>query len=331
MKTINYLVTTTNLVLNFDNKTFVISTLNEKEKYDHILDLIRKDNETEIKKYLSPKDSVIKYANHYFMVTDKGRLYMIDKPDENIPYVIASKLMDHINNNIPLEPLVRFWYNLRKNPNQASKDSLYTFLEKFNHPITEEGNFIAYRKVTNNNGVLYDSHTGKMDNSVGKTVSMPRSQCDADVNKPCSTGLHVASLDYARGFTGDTLIVVVVNPEHVVAVPKGEDSKMRVCEFKVIGLYDDPKMEQQISGYDGKAILSKLPNDSKFTGKTPVIEAHKSNQHKSISLKGKSAKEIIEIIGLTFNEKITLSVKNKDGILKKAVAIAEKRGYKIMY
>lgn len=337
MKTVNYLVTDKNLSINFDNKTFVISS-SEKDKYDNLLGLIRTEDEEAIKSFLVPKDAIIRYANEYFLVTDAGKLYMKDMPREELPFIIANRLMDMLTHKLPLNPLVKFWLNLRQNPTESSRQSLYTFLEKHNQPITEEGNFIAYKKVTSTDGKLMDSHTRTMDNSVGKIVKMDRSKVDADITVSCSTGLHVASLNYAKNFSGDVLIVVVVNPRDVVAVPKGEDDKMRVCEYKVVGLYEDPAVQHTDKNYDSKAILAKIPNDVKFD--TAVIEKftdidgfkkeiYDAQQTKEVSFYDKTAKELLVLTeGLT-GEKIGLSIKNKDGILIKAAKILTKFGFKI--
>jgi ribosomal protein S27AE len=124
---------------------------------------------------------------------------------------------------------------------------LFKFLEHNGHPITTEGNFIAYRAVR---GDFLDKHTGTMNNAVGNVVEVPRSQVDDNPNNVCSHGLHVATLEYAKGFgtSGDRLLDVEVDPSDVVAVPTDYNgTKMRVCKFKVVaeskGLIDKPLVE----------------------------------------------------------------------------------------
>ena len=113
---------------------------------------------------------------------------------------------------------------------------LYKFLEHNGHPITTEGNFIAYKAVRSN---FLDIHTGKFDNSVGNIVSMERSQVDDNPENTCSSGLHVATLGYAQSFGGydSILIDVEIDPADVVSVPKDYDgTKMRTCKYKVVAV-----------------------------------------------------------------------------------------------
>jgi hypothetical protein len=50
----------------------------------------------------------------------------------------------------------------------------------------------------------------------------------------CSTGLHVARRDYVRHFHGDTITIIKIAPEDVIAVPFLERSKMRVCAYHLV-------------------------------------------------------------------------------------------------
>ena len=65
---------------------------------------------------------------------------------------------------------------------------------------------------------------------IGKPVSMPRSECDNDPNSSCSRGLHCKSISYGMSF-GNNSLVTVINPYNVVAIPNGEFSKFRCCEY----------------------------------------------------------------------------------------------------
>ena len=126
---------------------------------------------------------------------------------------------------------------------------LFKFLQHNGHPLTEDGCFIAYRSVKEN---FKDHHTGSIDNSPGKFVEMDRSTVDDNPDNTCSSGLHVASYDYASGFGYDNkkLVEVKVNPKDVVAVPRDYDgTKMRVCRFQVIrecdGIKEAPHYEEE--------------------------------------------------------------------------------------
>lgn len=78
-----------------------------------------------------------------------------------------------------------------------------------------------------------DKHTHTMDIQLGVPVYMDRTECDSDPAIDCSYGLHVGATKYVESFgsDGDAVLVCLVNPAHVVAVPNYDHSKMRVAEY----------------------------------------------------------------------------------------------------
>lgn len=87
---------------------------------------------------------------------------------------------------------------------------------------------------------------------LGQPVSMPRSECDNDPNSSCSRGLHAKSISYGMGF-GSNSLVTLVNPYNVVAIPTGEYSKMRCCEYFPLSkaeLKDGQIVEFEAGTYD---------------------------------------------------------------------------------
>ena len=80
-----------------------------------------------------------------------------------------------------------------------------------------------------------DCYTQKMDIRIGKPVSMPRSECDPNPNRTCSTGLHIGAPGYVKDFGGGqnkAIIACLVNPADVVAVPHDYSyMKMRTSKY----------------------------------------------------------------------------------------------------
>lgn len=74
---------------------------------------------------------------------------------------------------------------------------------------------------------------GKVEQVLGVPVKMDRPETDSDPTVECSSGLHVGSTKYVESFSSsdDKILLVLVNPAHVVAVPKYDKSKMRTCEY----------------------------------------------------------------------------------------------------
>lgn len=148
---------------------------------------------------------------------------------------ISNKIVEYIfefmRKNKPYKHLIKFLSNLIKNPSYKSQQELFDFMQGRNFEITKNGTFVAYKGVRND---LKDVHSGKIDNSPGKTITMPRSGVDDNSNNTCSYGYHVGSLEYAKSW-GPTLLKVEVNPEHVVSVPNEHGAhKLRVCEYRVL-------------------------------------------------------------------------------------------------
>jgi len=84
-----------------------------------------------------------------------------------------------------------------------------------------------------NGNVYTDMHTRSMSIVLGKPVYMPRTNCDGDPAVECSYGLHVGATKYVETFGGGSSVILVclVNPANVVAVPNHDHSKMRVTEY----------------------------------------------------------------------------------------------------
>lgn len=87
----------------------------------------------------------------------------------------------------------------------------------------------------------------KMEIRLGVPVLMPRSDCNGDPMVECSVGLHCGTTKYVRTFASsdDAILVCLVNPAHVVAVPDYDHSKMRVSQYFPfsIATYVDGKID----------------------------------------------------------------------------------------
>lgn len=149
-------------------------------------------------------------------------------------------------------PLVHFFEKVQDNPNEHSRTQLYDWLNALNFTITQEGDIVGYKGVASTFGedkpyqstssgraiVNDEVVTGYILQDVGDIVEMPRSEVAHDPGASCSTGLHVGTHGYARGY-GDTLLEVHVNPRDVVSVPSDAGgNKVRVCRYTVMGILD---------------------------------------------------------------------------------------------
>jgi len=213
----------------------IIDKIN-REDYDGILELI--DLVTSVKENLSARESQFVLEGGYIVY--KG---------EPLNDFMSGRIIDMMAENHNLGYLEKFIDNLYQNPSYRAVNSLYEFLEHGGIPINSNGNFLVYKKVRAN---YMDIHSGTFDNSVGKVCSMPRFKVDENPDNTCSYGLHVCSFDYLPHFGGgfDRVVICEVNPKDVVAIPKDyNNTKMRVCEYKVIGELDDKTCDELRNKY----------------------------------------------------------------------------------
>lgn len=210
----------------FENLKQWVSNNDQKS----IIDFIEKMPSTAIKEYLLGD---VQIKNNQLLY--KGSV---------IDNTLVTRVIDMFKNNLPIDPLVRFLNKLYQNPSNTAIVELYEFLDYGDLPITEEGDFIAYKRVRKNYNDIY---TNTISNKIGNEVSMPRNQVNDDRNITCSYGLHICSqsyLDFYGAYCKDSYrsIIVKVNPRDVVCIPKDYDNtKLRCCAYEVIGELDNSK------------------------------------------------------------------------------------------
>ncbi|AUR85890.1 RIIB protein [Vibrio phage 1.081.O._10N.286.52.C2] len=127
--------------------------------------------------------------------------------------------------------MVKFFENLIQNPSERAINELYGFLEATDIELTDDGHFLAFKRVRDN---YTDVHSGKFDNSPGQTVWMQRHHVDDNKEQTCSSGLHVCAKSYLPYFSGARVVMCKVNPRDVVSVPVDyNNAKLRCNEYTV--------------------------------------------------------------------------------------------------
>lgn len=245
-KRVEALVTSSVITLIIDGNTAMIRK--GDSQFQPVLDCIINNKLKSIPNLLlSPTN--LKKISYGIITIEGGEVLYKSKPVNN---AVVVRIKEFLANGLPIEPLIKFLKKLLSNPSPSAIEQLYNFLEHRNMPITQEGNFLAYKKVTKD---YKDFHSGKFDNRPGQVLKMLRVGVDANPDNYCSNGFHVGSLNYAdvEFHSGDGRIVIVeVNPQHAVSVPKDHSGqKLRTWMYTVISDYDGP-LEQ------AKVIMSKL-------------------------------------------------------------------------
>lgn len=240
-----YIANNTGIVFFFEGKPVKV----EKGTHQYIkilaaFDLPASEQELAISKILFEKSGT--YEVDGFEITPDNVSYN----GTRIPDVLAAKVRGLIEEGLPVTLFAKFWENVQNNPSSSSVRELYDFLAYKELPITEDGCFLAYKRldrdywsISGNVKTLVvkgkvDS-SGRIFNGVGEEIEVMRRDVDDNRNNHCSFGLHVGSLDYARDFSRGKLVVVKVNPKDVVSVPSDYNyQKCRVSAYKVISDFE---------------------------------------------------------------------------------------------
>jgi hypothetical protein len=199
--------------------------------YKALKEAIEDEDWDKVPNYLTAASGIEAWSDDAFKVGDSTVTY----EGENLPDALSKRIIDMAAKGEDPQPLFRFWEKLSENPSYRSVEQLWSFLDHRGIPITEDGNFLAYKAVRNN---YFDVHSGTVDNSVGSVHRMRRNRISDDPNTPCHVGFHVGALRYARTFGASDrrIIICEVDPKDVVCVPyDSSQEKMRVCRYKVIG------------------------------------------------------------------------------------------------
>lgn len=200
-------------------------------------------NATLEKVYLLLKPAeAIKVFSQGQLTVDCAKNEITYRPKDGAPFVIDNSLAKRILGELKangklsdtVKSLVVFLENLMLNSSYRAVNELYGFLEANCIEITNDGHFIAFKKVRPD---YKDIHSGTFDNSPGQTLRVMRSQVDENSERTCSHGLHCCSKSYLPHFGSGTsrVVRVKVHPADVVAIPRDyNNAKMRCCGYTVI-------------------------------------------------------------------------------------------------
>lgn len=214
----------------------------------------RSVNDHTIKQLLRPADVIAeRLASFTDQFTSVNGMILYNGIQMN--GVIAKQLLailrDHEASDKDVRGFVRFTERLMMNESTLTREALAAWVADRKLTITHDGHFLAYKGVEKNgagefvsctagpadivavNGVLQPA--GKVPNPLGAVVTMDRRFVDDNYNHGCSQGLHVGTYEYARDFGRGVLLLVSVDPAHIVSVPTDcSFHKMRTSEYKVL-------------------------------------------------------------------------------------------------
>lgn len=234
---IPYLLQGKNIILVVDGKSHTISK-DTHIAYGKIVDALKAQDWDALHDLVEPKKAIINFGLGYVSIVDNIVVWK-GKPFHN---ALATRMIEMYQDGFPIDPMVRFMENLMDNPSKRSVDQVYGFLEKNKLPITEDGYFLAYKRVRDD---YMDIHSGTIFNGVGTVVEMDRNLVDDNPDSHCSTGLHFCSESYLDHFGSHSqpVMILKINPADVVSIPTDYDgAKGRCMRYEVVAQVNgDPK------------------------------------------------------------------------------------------
>lgn len=224
---------------------------NDHPKYKQALDAIRAKEWDKFVDLVNITKQVNSYlSNSGVSVVDGAVTYN----GEVIHNTLTKRILAFMKDGLPYEPLIKFLENLMQNPSHRAVNELYDFLEAGELPITEDGQFLAYKNVRS---TYMDIHSGTFRNMVGDVCEMPRYRVDEDKDRTCSSGLHFCSIKYLPSFSdsnGGKTMIVKINPKDVVSIPSDyQNTKGRCSRYEVVAEYKEDwriKIDKGESGWN---------------------------------------------------------------------------------
>ena len=244
MKNVAYIIdrTSGSIVVYVNGKPYTVGQ--DHCNYETVLECLRNKEYDDIESLINIPLAIATASNGK-VVIDNDLVYYNGKQIDN---VIVDRILAFISENFPFEPLVLFLENLLQNPNEDTIKECYLFLETGKLPITDDGCFLAYKKVDNDLNSYHLCPDGsKLNHAIGSLIEMPRDQVNTDRHQTCSTGLHFCSLSYLSQYSGGNgrVVIVKVNPRDVCAIPSDySNTKGRASQYVVVGEYDAEDREQ---------------------------------------------------------------------------------------
>ena len=232
-----YLIQGKNIILVIDGKSHTISK-DTHIAYGKIVDALKAQDWDALREHVEPAKAIVNFGKGYVAING-GNVSWKGQPFHN---ALATRMIEMYQDGFPIDPMVRFMENLMQNPSKRSVDQVYGFLEKNSLPITEDGYFLAYKRVNHN---YTDCHTSTIDNSIGEVVEMDRNLVDDNPDSHCSTGLHFCSESYLGSFgsADQPVMILKINPADVVSIPTDYNgAKGRCMKYEVVAQVNgDPK------------------------------------------------------------------------------------------
>ena len=168
-----------------------------------------------------------------------------------------------------IEEIKPFLKKMLENKFINAVEEIYDFCTKMDFEITKNGNFLAYKNVNKDLSSIHDG--GQTKHKIGKYTEV-KEFC-TDRTQTCAAGLHFCSKGYLSQYSGDTTIIVEIDPRDVVSIPIDYNNEKGRCRrYKTVGILGE-------KGSLDTTNIEKMTNGKVQTVKTP--EKRKADKKKA--------------------------------------------------
>lgn len=223
------------------------------------------------KNVLEHLNQIADKAKPVAVIPNEGALNNVDDLSNYIVYANEMKNYKGLSN------LIKRLVKIAKERRHSVEDAL-KFLNKADFPITESGSIIGYKVLDTNTNSQYDgltkqprycdSYSHRVLQDVGYEIRTSIDHVDPDRTHECSYGLHIARRGYLKCFSGAVCMLVQFEPEDIIAVPREDPNKIRVCGYKVLAVlttnqWNTLTQDNPIDDVDdGKELLQKAVTEA---------------------------------------------------------------------
>jgi hypothetical protein len=254
MTTPAYILTSTHVTVLLDGVTHTLGA--EHPNFQAVRDAIKSKNFDQLPNLVNISKGIETFVGDQVRV-ENGSVYY---GNEEVKGALVNRILDMMQEGFDATPMCKFLENLMRNPSKSAVDELYLWLEQTALPITEDGCFMAYKKVRDD---YLDFYTGKVLNKPAAlmtdadleyikmvrgnvtvsvedgvtTLTMPRNKVDDNRDRTCSYGLHFCSLSYLPAYHGGQgrVLLVKIDPADVVSIPSDYDNaKGRAMRYQIM-------------------------------------------------------------------------------------------------
>ena len=255
--------------------------------YERVKELARQEDWIQIEiLHNQPKaiiEGEVEITNEGIKVSTKNGETNIEEETPLIKFIKLLKKKGVIDTRI--DEIKPFLVKMFQNPYIDAITELYDFCTAMDFEITKDGNFLAYKNVNSDLSSIHDG--GKTKHKIGEYTEV-ENFC-TDRNQTCAAGLHFCSKGYLSSYTGDTTIVVEIDPRDVVSIPTDYNNlKGRCRRYKTIG----------ILGKNGSLDTTNIENMTDGKVQTVKTNTKRKADKKKAQNQAKTGNRITETVSL---------------------------------